>query len=81
MKTKIDVQVKKILKESEERVEKLLLNKGHELRTLSKNLYWFDYLDAKEMETIFKGEQLEKEKVREWDAQEEGGKSHGLVTF
>ena len=81
MKTKIDTQVKKILKESEERVEKLLLNKGHELRMLSKNLYWYDYLDAKEMETIFSGEKIEKEKVREWDVQGEGGKTHGLVTF
>lgn len=81
MKTKIDTQVKKILKESEERVEKLLLAKGHELRTLSKNLYWYDYLDAKEMEAIFKGEKIEKEKVREWDVEGEGGRTHGLVTF
>jgi len=48
-------------------VEKLLQAKGEEVRKLAKNLYWFDYLDQKEMETIFNGEDLKKEKVREWE--------------
>jgi hypothetical protein len=43
------------------------LDKGHEIRELAKNLYWFDYLDAKEMISIFDGKKIEKEKVREWD--------------
>lgn len=55
MKAKIDAKVKQILQESEERVEKLLLDKGVQIRELSKNLYWYDYLDADEMDKIFKG--------------------------
>lgn len=78
MKAKIDEKVKQILQESEKRVEKLLTMKGKELRELSKNLYWYDYLDATEMEAIFKGKQIEKQKVRDWDEKE--GK-HSLVTF
>lgn len=78
MKAKIDAKVKEILSESEQRVEKLLNSKEKEIRELSKNLYWYDYLDAKEMEAIFKGEQIEKQKVREWD-EKEG--EHSLVTF
>ena len=81
MKAKIDNLVKKILQESEERVEKLLLAKEWQIRELSKNLYWFDYLDAKEMDQIFKGESIGKDKVRQWDAMEQGGKTHGLITF
>ena len=75
---KIDRKVKTILEESEARVEQLLLARGSEIRELSKNLYWYDYLDAKEMDTIFKGEVIEKEKVRDW---QESEKTHGLVTF
>jgi len=66
MKAIIDQKVKKILEESERRVEALLLGKGDKLREIAKNLYWYDYLDAKEMEAIYKGEKLTKEKVREW---------------
>jgi len=55
MKERIDKKVKQILNESEKRVEKLLLDKGWQMRELSKNLYWYDYLDAAEMDTIFKG--------------------------
>jgi ATP-dependent Zn protease len=55
MKAKVDMEVKKILKESEARVETLLQSKGSELRSIAKNLYWYDYLDLKEMEKIFKG--------------------------
>ena len=34
---------------------------------LAKNLYWHDYLDYKEMDTIFKGGDLKnKQKVREY---------------
>jgi len=76
MKSKIDDKVKQILKESEVRVQKLLLDKGIQMRELSKNLYWFDYLNAEEMDKIFKGEIIEKEKVREWEGKE---RSHGLV--
>ena len=73
MKSKVDERVKIILRESEERVEKLLLNKGSELREIAKNLYWYDYLDAKEMDKIYKGETIHKEKVREWEPEKQGG--------
>ena len=81
MKAKIDNLVKKILQESEARVEKLLLDKEWQIRELSKNLYWYDYMDANEMDQIFKGENIDKDKVRNWDAMEQGGKTHGLITF
>ena len=43
------------------------MKKDKELRVLAKNLYWYDYLDAKEMDTIYKGGKLtNKEKVREY---------------
>jgi len=42
---RIDDVVKKILKESEARVEKLLMAKDRELRDIARNLYWYDYLD------------------------------------
>ena len=65
---KVDKHVKKLLQESEQRVEKLLMRKGKELRKLAKNLYWYDYLDAKEMDLIFKGGEIKnKTKVREWE--------------
>jgi len=63
----VDLEVKRILEESKERVTKLIQSKEKELRDLSKNLYWFDYLDAEEMEQILKGKKLKKEKVREWE--------------
>jgi ATP-dependent metalloprotease len=81
MKAKIDSQVKKILQESEQRVEKLLLQKATQLRELSKNLYWYDYLDADEMKTIFEGKKMEKEKVRDWQPDVETGNQHGLISF
>ena len=74
MKAQIDKKVAQILKESEERVTRLLESKGSELRVLAKSLYWYDYLDAKEMDEIFKGKQIEKEKVREWN--DIDGKEH-----
>ena len=73
MKSKIDNKVKQILRESEERVEKLLLQKGSELRAIAKNLYWYDYLDKNEMEQIYSGKKLEKEKVRDWKPENEKG--------
>ena len=54
------------------RVKKLLLEKETEIRDLSKNLFWYDYLDHKEMEKIINGEELSKDKVRVWDYQKEG---------
>jgi ATP-dependent Zn protease len=45
MKAKIDSVVKKILNESEQRVQKLLLSKEGEIRELAKNLYLYDYLN------------------------------------
>lgn len=62
----VDKAVKKILDESYERVVNLLQNREREIRRLSKNLYWYDYLDAEEMENLIKGKKLNKEKVREW---------------
>lgn len=84
MKAKIDQKVKQILQESEERVEALLLSKGPELRALAKNLYWYDYLDAKEMDLVLKGKSLEKERVREWqpeNASDDPSSSRPLVSF
>ena len=68
----IDDKVKEILDESFERVRSLLSQKEVELRNLSKNLFWYDYLDHKEMEKIINGEDLPKEKVRVWDYKKEG---------
>ena len=84
MKAIIDENVKRILRESEQRVEALLLRKGKELRALAKNLYWYDYLDAKEMDLVLKGKSLEKERVREWkeeNASADPSSSRPLVTF
>lgn len=33
------------------------------------------------MDTIFKGESIGKDKVRQWNEEEQGGKTHGLITF
>ena len=55
----------------------LLLGKGGELRELSRNLYWYDYLTAEEMDKIFKGEKLEKNKIREVSGKEESDYSWG----
>jgi ATP-dependent metalloprotease len=63
----IDEQVKKILDESFARVKELLLRKEQEIRNLSKNLFWYDYLDHTEMEKVIRGEELPKDKVRIWD--------------
>ena len=46
------------------------MEKEWQIRELSKNLYWFDYLDAAEMEKIFKGEEISKDKVRTWNEEE-----------
>jgi len=66
----VDKAVKKILDESYERVVKLLQSKEREIRELSKNLYWYDYLDAQEMENIIKGKKIAKEKVRDWEGEQ-----------
>lgn len=71
----IDNKVREILNKSSERVTKLLKEKDFQLRELSRNLYWYDYLDAKEIDTIMKGKKLKKEKVREW----KGSKSDGII--
>ena len=84
MKAIIDQKVKKILEESEKRVEALLMAKGPQLRDIAKNLYWYDYLDAKEMDAIYKGKKLEKEKVRECkdeNKSKDPSASQPLVTF
>ena len=67
MKSEIDLKVKQILEQSEQRVEKLLTQKGSQMRELSKNLYWYDYLNADEMDQIFNGKKIDKERVRQWD--------------
>ena len=66
----VDKQVKDILDESSKRVTQLLLTKEKELREISKNLFYYDYLTAEEIETILKGKNLNKEKVRNWDTKE-----------
>lgn len=84
MKAIIDARVKRILEESERRVEALLLGKGEQLRALAKNLYWYDYLDAKEMDLVLRGKALDKERVREWreeNASKDPSSPRPLVTF
>lgn len=66
------MKVKQILDESFERVKNLLLKRDNELRNLSKNLFWYDYLDAAEIDKVVKGQKLEKEKVRNWNREELG---------
>lgn len=84
MKAIIDKRVKRILQESEQRVEALLLGKGEQLRALAKNLYWYDYLDGNEMDLVLKGKTLDKERVREWkeeNTSNDPSSSRPLVTF
>jgi len=52
-----------------------------QVRELAKNLYWYDYLDADEMDKIFKGEELNKEKVREWKESNNGEGGQPLILF
>ena len=47
-------------------MNKLLHTKEAELRELSKNLFYYDYLDAEEIKDIVEGRPLKKEKVRTW---------------
>ena len=63
----VDLKVQQILKESKQRVTKLLQSKEKEMRELSIMLYKYDYLDADEIEKIMKGETLKKDSVREFD--------------
>ena len=44
----------------------LLQAKEGEVREIAKNLFWYDYLSAEEMEEIFAKKRLKKEKIREW---------------
>jgi len=48
-------------------VTKLLLEKELNLRDLAVGLYKYDYLDSAEMNLIFEGKQLDKDKVREYE--------------
>lgn len=73
----VDMKVRQILEvkfkllhlfqESEKRVRELLTKKDNELRILSKNLFWYDYLDHDEIERVISGKELDKERIREWD--------------
>ena len=47
-------------------------SKERETRELSKNLFWYDYLDNSEIESVLTGKKIQKEKVREWDHKEHG---------
>ncbi len=51
-------------------MSKLLQSKEKELRELSKNLFYFDYLDVEEIKDVIEGRNLTKEKVRKWDEKE-----------
>ena len=68
----IDERVRQILKESAERVTKLLTKREIEVRDLSKNLFWFDYLDSDEIEKVIKKQKLDKAAVRQWDYATQG---------
>jgi ATP-dependent Zn protease len=46
----VDNKVKQLLDQSFIRVTKLLTEKDWELREMSKNLFWFDYLDYEEIQ-------------------------------
>ena len=52
-------------------MQKLLTLKERELRELAKSLFHYDYLDAEEIKRIIEGKKLEKEKVRNWELQEQ----------
>lgn len=69
----VDAKVKEILNESKARVTALLQSKEEELRNISRNLYWFDYLDSGEIDKVMKGKQLQKKKVRDWDLKKANG--------
>jgi len=64
----VDAKVKQLLDDSFNRVVKLLTKKDKQLRDLSKNLFWFDYLDREEMIKIIDGGEIDKERVRNWEA-------------
>lgn len=66
----IDDKVKQILDESHERVLKLLEQKKYEIQVLAKNLFWYDYLDEKEIKAVLEGKKLEKFHLREWDPED-----------
>lgn len=66
----VDKEVKQILDRSFERVSLLLKNKERELRELSKNLFFYDYLDAEEIRNVIEGKPLAKDKVRKWEDKE-----------
>lgn len=66
-------QLNKILDDSYDRVVKLLQSKERAIRDLSKNLYWYNYLDAEEMDALIRGKKLNKEKLRNWE-----GESHAF---
>lgn len=72
----IDKLVTKILDESFERVNALLVKRDKELRELSKQLFLHDYLDANQMDRIISGKGLDPAdkdlKVRDWDNEKEG---------
>ena len=68
---KVDESVKNLLNESFNRVMKLLENKEKELRGVAKNLFYYDYLTYEEIDSIIRGKQLSKEKVREWTSKEQ----------
>ncbi len=40
------------------------------MRRLAKALFYYDYLDSEEIDKVIKGEELVKEKVREWSVEE-----------
>jgi len=65
----VDAEVKWILDESFQWVTKLMADKEKHIWDLSKNLYWYDYLTADEMDQIIKGKTLKKDKVRNWEGE------------
>lgn len=63
----IDLKVKEILDEAHDRVYKLLKSKKDKIEIMAKNLFWYDYLDEKEIKKILSGEVLDKYHIREWN--------------
>lgn len=68
----IDEAIQKVTENSYRRVCKLVEEKREEFRRLAKALYYYDYLEAEEIGRVIKGEELKKEKVRQWDSSFDG---------
>ena len=56
------------MKESKDRVTKLLMKKEKAVRDITINLYKYDYINEEEIECIMNGKKFDKPNVREFDS-------------